>query len=82
MGRAAPFGCSGEVLCVCAATVVGEAKLRMQTGRGSAAASVGARLLGEIEETTLDEVRGLDLAIAMCWFPEVGVVEMEMHAAC
>ena len=61
--------------------MVGEAKLRMQTGRGSAAASVGARLLGEIEETTLDEVRGADLAIAMCWFPEVGVVEMEMASS-
>jgi hypothetical protein len=30
----------------------------MQTIRSAAAASVGARVLGEIEETTLDEVRG------------------------
>lgn len=44
----------------------------MQTARGSAAASVGARLLGEIDETTLDEVRGVDLVIAMCWSREVG----------
>ncbi|KAG7286804.1 hypothetical protein NEMBOFW57_009121 [Staphylotrichum longicolle] len=34
----------------------------MQAGRGAAAASVGSRLLGEIEETTLDEFRATQSA--------------------